>query len=334
MDKHRIRILMTRFFENDFPKESILKFQHWFTRNEDNVVKNEVLEEVWNREAAEANARTLLALKEMNKRIGRDEKTVKPPLSRRLLRIASILLLPVAGGLFTCWLMNNQSGSSVPATPQTEMVEHIVPDGEIRQVVLPDGSEVWLNAGSMLLYPGDFSGSTRRLFLNGEATFRVEKDPGRPFIVKTQYMDIEALGTTFNVKSYVDLGTMAVTLEEGSVRVDVAGKVSVSEVISPNEQLVYDHRKGKISKLEIDAELVSKWKEGYLVFNDASFEEIIRTVERRFNVTVSYDIRKYGGGVFSIKYMPYENVNQVLTVLEALNPELQWTIEDDVIYIK
>jgi len=333
MDKHHIRILITRFFENDFPKESVLKFQQWFIRKDDSVVKNEVLNELWEREEAETDAHTLLALDEINKRIGKNKKTVKLPLSQRLLRIASILLLPVIGGLFTYWLMNNQSDSLVPSAPKTEIVEHIVPDGEIKQVLLPDGSEVWLNAGSMLLYSDDFLGSTRHLFLNGEATFRVEKNPERPFIVKTQYMQVEALGTTFNVKSYVDGGTTAVTLEEGLVRVDVTGKVNVSEVISPNEQLVYDHRQGKTSRLQVDAELVSKWKEGYLVFEEASFEEIIRTVERRFNVTVYYDVRKYGGGRFSVKYTPYEDVRQVLTILETLNPGLKWTIKDDTIYI-
>lgn len=331
MDKHHIHILITRFFENDFPKESVLKFQQWLTRKEDSVVKDEVLNELWEREAAEADKYTLQALEEMNRRIGKDKKTVYLPLSRRLLRIASILLLPVIGGLLTYWAMHDQSGSSAP---KMEIVEHIVPDGEMKQVLLPDGSEVWLNAGSMSLYSDDFSGPIRRLFLNGEATFRVEKDPERPFIVKTQYMQVEALGTTFNVRSYVDAGTAAVTLEEGSVRVDVDGKVRISEVISPNEQFVYNHRQGKTSRLQVDAELVSKWREGYLVFEEASFEEIIRTLERRFNVTVYYDVRKYGGGRFSVKYTPYENVRQVLTILETLNPGLKWTIEDDTIHIQ
>ncbi len=334
MDKHHIRILITRFFENDFPKESVLKFQQWFTRKEDSVVKNEILNDLWEREEAEANAHTLLALDEMNIRIGKNKRTGYLSLSRRLLRIASILLLPVISGILTYWMMSNQSEPIVLSTPKAEIVEYVVPDGEMKQVLLPDGSEVWLNAGSMLLYSDDFSGKIRRLFLNGEATFRVEKDPERPFIVKTQYMQVQALGTTFNVKSYVDLGTTAVTLEEGSVRVDVTGKVNVSEVISPNEQLIYDHRQGKTSRLQVDAELVSRWKEGYLVFEEASFEEIIRTVERRFNVTVYYDVRKYGGGRFSVKYTPYEDVRQVLTILETLNPGLKWRINDDTVYIK
>ena len=249
MDKHHIRILITRFFENDFPKESVLKFQQWFTRKEDSVIKNEVLNELWEQEAAEADKHTLRALEEMNRRIGQNKKTVYLSLSRRLLRIASILLLPVIGGLFTYWMMHSKSDSIVPSVPKTEIVEHIVPDGEMKQVLLPDGSEVWLNAGSMLLYPDDLPGPDRCLFLSGEATFRVEKDPEQPFIVKTQYMQVEALGTTFNVRSNVDAGTAAVTLEKGLVRVDVNGKVRVSEVISPNEQLVYNHRQGKISRL-------------------------------------------------------------------------------------
>ncbi|WP_298652700.1 FecR family protein [uncultured Proteiniphilum sp.] len=331
MDKHHMRILMTRFFENDFPKESILKFQQWFTYKENNTLKNEVLNELWEQETAEADRHTLQALEEINRRIGKEKKPMHLSLSRRLLRIASILLLPVVSVLLTYWIMHNKFESSAS---KTEIMEHIAYDGEIKQVLLPDGSEVWLNAGSTLLYAADLSGPNRHLFLNGEATFRVEKDPKRPFIVKTQYMQVEALGTTFNVRSYIDAGTAAVTLEEGSVRVDVDGKVRVSEVISPNEQFVYNHRQGKTSRLQVDAELVSRWKEGYLVFEDASFEEIIRTVERRFNVTVYYDIRKYGGGRFSVKYRPYENVRQVLTILETLNPGLRWTIEDNTIYIK
>ncbi len=333
MDKHHIRILITRFFENDFSKESILKFQQWLTRKEYSEGKNEVLNELWEREEAEADRHTLLALDEMNRRIGKNKRTEYLSLSRRLLRIASILLLPVIGGLFTYWFINNRADSVPQPVYETAIVEHIVPDGEMKQVFLPDGSEVWLNAGSMLLYSDDFSGSGRRLFLNGEATFRVEKDPERPFIVKTQYMQVEALGTTFNVKSYVDMGTMAVTLEEGSVRVDVTGKVNVSEVITPDEQLIYDHRQGKTSKLQVDAELVSRWKEGYLVFEEASFEEIIHTIERRFNVTVNYDVRKYGGGRFSVKYTPYEDIRQVLTILETLNSGLKWRISDNTIYI-
>ncbi|HBT86890.1 MAG TPA: FecR family protein [Porphyromonadaceae bacterium] len=330
MDKHHIRKLITRFFENDFPKESILKFQQWFTLKEDRTEKDEVLKELWELETAEADKLTLQALGEMIQQIKKKNKIVY--FSKYLLRIASILLLPIIGGLITFWVIQDSSNKSPVVI--TEIIEHIVPDGEIKQLILPDGSEVWLNAGSILLYPHDFSGSVRSLFLSGEATFCVEKDPERPFVVKTQYMHVEAIGTTFNVKSYADVGTTTVTLEVGSIRVEVNGKSNFSGLIQPNEQLVYDHRRGETSKLQVDAKLASRWKEGYLVFKDAPFEEIIRTIERRFNMTIYYDVRKYGGGSFNVRYSPYENAQQVLNILETLNPGLKWTIVDRTIYIK
>lgn len=331
MDKQHIRILITQFFENNFSKELVLRFQLWFTQTEDKELKEEVLNELWEKETAEANRLTLQGLNEINKQIGKDKNPVKISLPYRLLRIASILILPIIGSLLTYWVINNNLKQTDIAE---NMTEYIIPDGQMKQFQLPDGSNVWLNAGSVLIFSGDLSGPTRSLFLNGEATFQVVKNPESPFIVKTQYMAVEALGTTFNVKSYGDLGLTEVTLEEGLIRVDLKGKVISSELVHPNEQLIYDHRYGKISKQQIDAGLVAKWKEGYLVFHNSSFEEIVRTIERRFNVTVNYDIRKYGGGSFSIKYTPYEKIEQVLNILETLNPGLLWTKENNIITIK
>lgn len=331
MDKQHIHILITQFFENNFSKELILKFQLWFTQAEDKELKEEILNELWEKETAEANCLTLQGLNEINRQIKKDKDSARKSLPYRLLRIASILLLPIIGALLTYWAIHNDLER---ANKTENMTEYIIPDGEMRQIQLPDGSNVWLNAGSVLIFSGDLSGPTRSLFLNGEATFQVVKNPESPFIVKTQYTEVEALGTIFNVKSYGDLGLTEVTLEEGLIRVDLKGKVTSSELIHPNEQLIYNHRYGKVSKQQIDAELVAKWKEGYLVFHNSSFEEIVHTIERRFNVTVNYDIRKYGGGSFSIKYTPYENIEKVLNILETLNPGLSWTKKNNIITIK
>lgn len=331
MEKKHIRTLIIRFFENNFSKETILKFQFWLTLAEDKEMKEVVLNEIWEKETAQADKLTLQGLKDMNRRIGKIDKTDNNPLFQRLLRIAAILALPVVGSLLTYWFISSGDQQIVQTA---EMTEYIVPDGEMKQLVLPDGSEVWLNAGSILLFSGNLSGSTRSLYLSGEAIFHVKKDSERPFIVKTKHTQVEALGTTFNVKAYNDSGLTEVTLAEGVIRLDLNGKIKASEIVRPDEQFVYDHRNGKIEKKQVDAELVGKWKEGYLVFHDSSFEEIIRAIERRFNVTVNYDIRKYGGGKFSIKYTPYENVNQVLSILETINPGLTWFRKDNVIEIK
>ncbi|HBG40323.1 MAG TPA: FecR family protein [Porphyromonadaceae bacterium] len=331
MNKDQIRILITRFFEHSVSKELFAKFQQWFLREDDRLDKDEVLSELWEKQTASADSLTLQGLDEMKRRIGNLNKSGKTFRLRRLGRIAAILLLPVISALLTFYFVRSNEASSHRAA---EMVEYTVPDGEMEQIVLPDGSTVWLNAGSMLLYSESPSASARRVFLTGEATFHVTKDPARPFTVKTQYLQVEALGTTFNVKSYTDAEAAAVTLEEGLVRIQIEGKVTADEVIYPDEQYIYDHRHGKVLKTQVDARMVNKWKEGYMVFENASFEEIIRTVERRFNVTIQYDIRKYGGGSFSVKYRPYEDVEQVLTILETLNPGLKWTKKDANIEIR
>ncbi len=329
MEKQNIRSIIIKFFENNFSKDLILRFQFWFTQTGQQDIKEDILNELWESETAGVNELTLYGLKEINRRIGK--KPASGSLYRRILQIAALFLLPLAGSFLTYWVMDQNDYQPVQVA---EMVEYNVPDGDMKYIVLPDGTQVWLNAGSVLLHSGEMSGPERILFLTGEASFQVKKDSVRPFIVKTQYMQIEALGTTFNVKSYNDAGTKEVTLEEGSVRVEVNGKITASELMYPNEQMVYDHRLTKVSKYPVDAGLVARWKEGYLVFQDASFEEVIRTIERRFKVSVNYDIRKYGGGNFSIKYMPYENVQQILDVFSGLNPGMEWTIENEIITIK
>lgn len=329
MDRQHIRSTIVRFFENNVSKEVMLRFQFWLSQPQDKELKEEILNEIWEKETAGASASTLYGLEKMSHRIGNGARRLT--LAQRLSRVAAIFLLPLIGSLLTWWIIHEPQTQTILSA---EMIQQIVPDGEMKQMTLPDGSQVWLNAGSVLLYPDDFTGTTRSLFLTGEATFQVRKDPERPFIVKTQYMQVEALGTTFNVKSYNDGALTEVTLEEGLVKVDVNGKVTASELIRPNEQLVYDHRHSSLVKQPVDAELVARWKEGFLVFRDATFEEIIRTIERRFKVTVDYDIRRYGGGNFSVKYTPYENVEQVLTILETLNPGLRWSKKEDQITIR
>ena len=333
MKKEDIRALITHFFEHDYPKEAILKFQYWLTHQEDRPLKDEVMNELWEKETAEADEYTLSGLQEMNNRIKPLAKPVEVSLGKRLARIAATLLLPLLGAAATYYILSSEP-ERAKAKENIMVAEYIVHDGEMQQVVLPDNSTAWINAGTMLVFSQDPKKKTRTVFLNGEATFDIRKDKDKPFFVKSQHLQIEALGTKFNVNTYSDSGISTVTLEEGMVRVSIDSQSNRPTVLLPNEQLVYNYRSGRISKHPIDAQLVSKWKEGYLVFHDAPFEDVMRAIERRFSVTINYDIRKYGGGSFSIKYAPYEKVEQVLDILQTLNPDMQWNKEKNTITIR
>lgn len=334
MENEEIRSIIRRFFRKTaVPRELLLKFQYWLLRPAARTMKTDALREIWEEANAEASSDTLGGLEAMGERIGSRQKTRRLPSGRLLPRAAAVLLLPLAGAGLTYLVLTKDFPAGGAREASRQLVEVVVPEGEIRKISLPDSSHVWLNSGSALLYAGDFSGKERRLFLSGEARFEVAKDKSRPFIVKTQYMEVRALGTIFNVNSYEGTKQTNVTLEEGLVRVDLREQEQSARLVHPDEQLIYDHRRRLLITRRVDAAQLGRWREGYLVFEEASLDEIIHAVENRFNITVEYDPRRYEDGSFSVKFSPGEGVEQIFNVLQQLIPGLKWEKEGENIVI-
>jgi len=171
------------------------------------------------------------------------------------------------------------------------------PKGGQYQVVLPDGTKVWLNAASSLTYPISFAGDkVRRVELVGEAYFEVasvytslrgtKQSPANrlPFIVHTATQQVEVLGTHFNINSYEDEGKTVTTLAEGSVRVSSSAK-NVA-MLKPNEQAILTNNKIKL--VPADMETALAWKNGWFEFKDADIQTILRQVSRWYNLDVTY----------------------------------------------
>lgn len=328
MEKKHTSTLIRKFFENELPEDIRLKFHKWFVHEEPYAEKEKVMYEIWQECSAESNKVTSGELKKIRKRIDRFENNRKFSLPTYLTRIAAILLLPLLGFLTAQFL--RQEPEAVIMEP--ELVEYFVPYGERRLIILPDNSEVWLNAGSLLIYEKTFSGNTRTLFLNGEANFHVAPDPEKPFIVKTIYMDVEALGTVFNVQSYIDEENSITTLETGKVKVNTRQKERQSVILSPNEQLIYNHVSHSYKTQTVDAGKNAQWKQGFLTFQNSSFNEIVRTIERRFGVHISYEAKKFKDRTFNVKFLPDENFNQILEILKDIG-KFNYKIENNNIYI-
>jgi ferric-dicitrate binding protein FerR (iron transport regulator) len=213
------------------------------------------------------------------------------------------------------------------------MMQCFVPYGEQKSIQLPDGSVVWLNAGSLLVYPSEFTGNVRSLYLSGQAEFTVVKNKKKPFIVKTNHIEVEALGTVFSVTSFPGDNTTKAILEEGSIRVGVDKQKFENRVLVPNQQLTYAHNSGKITVASIDAKQQAKWKEGYLIFQGATLEEIYKDIERRHNVSISYDNQQFEKGKYNVKFMPNETVEEKLEELRELIPGFNYKIKGNSIYI-
>ena len=145
---------------------------------------------------------------------------------RGWIKYAAVIALMLLTGAATFFVTDR-----LQPVRHVEMAELFVPYGESRQVILPDGSQVWVDAGSLLVYPKDFTDTeTRTVYLTGEASFTVRKNTEKPFIVKTTYLDVQALGTVFTVASYPADSCTSTILEEGSVKVDGKGRRNTSRL--------------------------------------------------------------------------------------------------------
>ncbi len=160
------------------------------------------------------------------------------------------------------------------------------PNGGQYQVVLADGTKVWLNAASSLRFPAVFIGTKREVEITGEAYFEVAKKAAMPFVVKTGRSVVEVLGTHFNVMAYDNEGLIKTTLLEGSVKVRSGNSVNF---LKPGQQALLNAQ-GQTKIIEdIDVDDETAWKNGLFQFKDAGIETVMRQAERWYNVTISYE---------------------------------------------
>ena len=157
-----------------------------------------------------------------------------------------------------------------------------VPAGGQYRLALPDGSKVWLNAGSSLTYPTVFAGKKRTVSLTGEGYFEVTKDPMYPFEVTAGENSIQVLGTHFNINAYSDEPVLMVTLAEGSVR------VNDKATLRPGEQAQVNHG-AEIKIVAADLEKELAWKNGLFIFKQTQLDEVMRQVGRWYNCEVKFE---------------------------------------------
>lgn len=172
------------------------------------------------------------------------------------------------------------------------------PNGGEYRVTLSDGTQVLLNAASTLSYPAEFGSKKREVTLEGEAYFEVEKDPKRPFIVKTAKQHIEVLGTSFNINAYKNETTTKTTLLTGSVRVNALADSrpsGVGRVLKPNQQSVVSDQQTEVTVNNIDPESAIAWKNGLFNFHGLSIDEALKQVERWYDIRIVYSGEKPGG---------------------------------------
>lgn len=238
--------------------------------------------------------------------------------------------------------------------------EIIVPSGEKSQIILSDGTKIWLNSESKLRYRARHKKTERIVFLEGEGYFDVKKQKGSPFIVYTQNIKVEALGTIFNIKSYPDDPTIETTLVEGIIKVEHSGKKDkFSQVIlKPNERYVYSKAakadvlqpaeikeekevKSRIQPIKplqqitvnkVNTENITCWKDYLLVFDNETLEEMAVKMSRWYKIKVNIldpELKKHR---YTGKFVNNETIYQVLEAINLTTP-IEYSLKDNQINI-
>lgn len=187
------------------------------------------------------------------------------------------------------------------------------PRGGQYQVILPDGTHVWLNAASSLKFPSAFKGEKRLVELHGEAYFQVTKNKRMPFVVHTDNQEVEVLGTHFNICSYADETTTKTTLLEGSVKLIVQAH---EKILIPGEQGQTNRRTKEIKVMPVNIEDAIAWKNGYFVFNDEKLESIMLRVSRWYDVDYEFEGKQRDVSFLGVVERS-KNISSLLKVLES-----------------
>lgn len=207
-----------------------------------------------------------------------------------------------------------------------------VPWGTEFQLKLSDGTKIYLNSVSRVRYPVTFPKGERRIELEGEAFLEVAKDSARPFIVETQYMDVQVLGTKFNISAYGDDPTVMTTLVEGSVRVS-SEENGVEAVLKPSEQLVFNKEEKTTEVRQVDVKYYTAWRDGWFRFQDVSLEDLMKVLMRWYDLEVVYadpEVKEYRFGCNFNRMSPVETLIKVF----GENGKIKIEQKDGVLVIK
>lgn len=309
MDKLRLHKYTQYFLEGKLSEEKEIELLNWIKHSDEN--KAIFLQEQTRIEQLVISKKDIRVAQNWNLIKKRIQAAGSSNVRGLYLKIASIAAAFVFGIVFTITVKDydNLFGYS-----SAEIQNISVPYGAKTNIKLPDGSLVWLNAGSTLSYPSKFS-KTREVSLDGEAFFEVEHND-KPFVVETKFGDVEVKGTSFDVKAFGD-ENLQTTLVTGSVvfREKVNGK---EVTLKPGEQANLEGTQIEVRK--VDTEIFTSWKEGKLIFNNEYLPAVIKRLERWYNVKIILDDDKR---LERIKYngtLEMETFSEVLGLLKVTSP--------------
>lgn len=228
------------------------------------------------------------------------------------MKYAAMLAVAFVSGLY---VHNMLADGTLPV----QYAEIEVMYGQTGHIFLFDGTEVWLNSGTKFKYPNKFNQNERSVFIEGEAYFKVAPNKKLPFKVKTDQLEVEVLGTSFNLTAYPSESTQSVFLDEGKVQINDLGGDKLGEIF-PGQMAVKTDENQIIQVHNADSYFYTSWKDGKIIFSSEKLSEIAKKMERWYNVEIRFDQELLKDFSFSGTILRNKPIDQTIMAMELLAP--------------
>lgn len=316
-------------FSKNKPSDSTLaEFHTWLIDDEKQEEKEEALLHLWNEPAIVSQVESYKAYSSFisnNKNEKPEQNVQRFKLSRWSSAVAVAFILLCSGLVYS--LLRTQT------TQNINFVEHYSPIGEVNSITLPDGSVVETNSTTVLVYPDNFGKDTRTLYLTGEANFKVVRNEKIPFVVKSKGFSATALGTEFNVTSYPNENLYKATLISGSIKVNNDTDSEFEQLLDVSQQFVYDRQSHTQLLQNINLEDETAWLRGEMMFRGVTIREIIKVLERNYNVVFHYNTQRNIEDKYNFKFKKDTSLEQVLEVIKNVADNFNYKLTEDLCYI-
>ena len=306
--------ILRRYFSGKYSRKDFQNVRDQFLKPENRPGLRDELESEWlefdlNEEQNKENIDYLLHRLQHRVYLEENERIKKMKPFHLMQKIAAVLFIPLFLG-FAAYFIYTHANSG-----QVAYAEILCPNGTRTGFTLPDGTTGFLNNGSKLQYTVPFK--NRQVTLVGEAFFEVQKN-GEPFHVFTKNLDVEVMGTAFNVIAYENDQTEEVILQTGKVNVS-SKKGGNSSELDPNQQLVFNLKNQEFTVRQVDAALFTSWCEGKLVFRNEGLADVAKRIGRWYDIDIEIADEQLENYTFHATFMN-QNLTEVLDLLSYTSP--------------
>ena len=305
--------IIIRYLENRCSEEDFVLINEWMKESDENAGELFRMEEIYQlgKFPFEEENLVVRAERRLGRRLKRENQKKQEVFKlRSVLRYAAAIVgvMVLAAGL-AYWFRNKAE----------ELVVASAAHGQVREMLLPDGTKVWLNQSSVLKYPRAFEGKERHVYLDGEAYFEVARNHEKPFMVKSPAMDVRVLGTSFNIKCRPDNSFAETTLIEGEVEVkDKSDKGRIT--LLPGQKAVLNRVTGRMQVKQVDPKMEIVWHNDLIPFEKSSIFQIAAALERFYGVKIILSPDVDSTNTYSGVLKKKDNIESVLNSLRNSIP--------------